>query len=77
MRRWTVEPPLHGYHWCDHCDESAYGPVCLTCRNPARWVPDHARRVTRTRGTVKTLEKISPAEWFQRMRDQINQLKTP
>ena len=57
-----LETPLNGYHWCDHCDESANGKICLTCRKPARWVP---------------AEKIPPAEWFRRMHEQISHLETP
>jgi hypothetical protein len=75
MRRWTLKTRLQGHHWCDHCDENAYGPVCRACRNPARWVPNHAPHTARM--TVKTLETIPPAEWFERMREQISHVKTP
>lgn len=27
-----------GHHFCDHCDDIAFGGVCRTCGRTARWI---------------------------------------
>jgi hypothetical protein len=81
MRRTKFQNPSKGYHWCDRCDESSDSAVCPICQKPARWVADTPLRATCAvpveTAPVACSGKIPPAEWFRRMRQQINNLNTP
>ena len=39
-----TSPP--GHHFCDRCNDVAFGEVCRDCGQPARWVPDAPRPLT-------------------------------
>ena len=32
-----------GHHFCDKCNDLAFGDVCRLCGQPARWVSDEIR----------------------------------